>query len=518
MNKLMEPHPVPVEVMKDRSDIDPNKPAEPVAKQVATGGAGNAVGTAFGGIGATLKSASGATKSFGLEVMSTLKMAGAAYTAFGILAVGALAKLTLGTAQTELSNELLAAQMWMNVESATAYKNSLDALGVSVNDLFLSPELMQKYMALRQEAFAITPPGGYSSAMKGVRDITFQWDRLKLEISYGAYWIGYYLTQYLSGPLSGINFSFKGINDWLQNNVAKWTQKIAEGLAIVIKGFDSVGVAIKFAYDILSQLAPEAAGFIALFTAGWVGLLNPLTLVLAAIAAIMLLMNDYSTYEQGGKSSFGDVWKQLDASGIFTNLKDSLSGLVDSINRLFNIHVGTYGGSALEQFLTAFFTALNDTVLMMKWILDHIPQINTTAGAAPTNPAYTPDNTNPDKQTGLLNKIGATFRNAKQKIDQSLFKPAALNLTGEGSQGYQPVNWSNTGNYWLDKWNDLWGGQQSATAQAAGNNIATISTVSSPSFAQNINIYGATDPNATGNAVASITSTAIIRGMQGVQK
>jgi hypothetical protein len=280
--------------------------------------------------------------------------------------------------------------------------------------------------------------------------------------------------------------------------------------------FSSVSVVIGSVYDVLSKLTPEAAGFIALFTAGWVGMLNPITLTLAAIAAILLLINDYNTYENGGKSSFGDVWQQLDKSGVFDRLKTSIGDLVTHLDELFNIKGTTFTGSALGNFMEGFFNLLNDIVLMLDRLIETADKISTSTGIKT-----------------LLSRLGYEASNESSKNELGSVPGG---VEGPAGISMQPINntpptgfaattpdspWYSKALSWLRKsivpsmfWNDA----PTATAQAAGNNISTLNRVSSPSFAQNINIYGATDPNATGNAVSSITSTAIIRGMQGVQQ
>ena len=71
---------------------------------------------------------------------------GLAMSGFSSAFLAVLYQLTIGVANADLQNELFARRMWMAKDAALAYKNSLNALGVTLQDLYLSPELMDKFI------------------------------------------------------------------------------------------------------------------------------------------------------------------------------------------------------------------------------------------------------------------------------------------------------------------------------------------------------------------------------------
>jgi hypothetical protein len=129
-------------------------------------------------------------------------LAGSAVASFFVAANIGIAKYMQGLAKADLQNEMFARRMWMSKENAVAYKNTMSALGAELQDLYLSPELLQRYNELRKQAGQMAPPQEYSEQMKKIRDVTFEFQRLKLEATYAMQWIGYYLSKYLENLLA----------------------------------------------------------------------------------------------------------------------------------------------------------------------------------------------------------------------------------------------------------------------------------------------------------------------------
>jgi len=269
--------------------------------------------------------------------------AGAAVTGFVSAAVAALKQFTIGVANADLQNEMFARRMWMAKDNAVAYKNSLDALGVSVQDLYLSPELLDKFLQLRKQASTMAPPGGFSEAMKGIRSITFEWQRLKLEASYATQWVSYYLTKYISGPLFGIKGGMKGINDSITANMPKWTKNVAQFLAMIARMGNAAYLAGKKVHDIWNNLDGSTKKIIGTIAALrillWSLSFAPITV---GLTALLLLIDDFATYERGGKSAFPKLWEwvdklnqSMDDTGTLKEFKKSLSELSDNTMELF---------------------------------------------------------------------------------------------------------------------------------------------------------------------------------------
>lgn len=325
---------------------------------------------------------------------SVLKFAaaGAAGTGFVSAAVAALQYFTVGVANADLQNEMFARRMWMSKDAAVSYKNSLDALGVSLQDLYLSPELMNKFTQLRQQASTMAPPGGFSEAMKGIRSITFEWQRFKLEASYAVYWVGYYLTKYLSGPMFGLKGGLKEINDSITANMPKWTKNVAQFLSWLTRLGNSAYLAGKSIRDIWNSLG-DSTKKVAGITAGFFALLKmgPVGWIIAGLTTLLLLLDDFYTYEQGGKSALPKLWEWVDQfkkslqddgtiSDFKENLEDLSGNLLDvatNIGKILDYFAELVGyDSVLKMFLTGLNTLLENTSSFLATIAGSLKDIH----------------------------------------------------------------------------------------------------------------------------------------------
>jgi hypothetical protein len=181
-------------------------------------------------------------------------------------------------------------------------------------------------------------PGDAGEQLKYIRSIIFEFTRLKLEVSYAAEWISYYLIKYLSGPLAKIKQSMQGFNDYISQKMPEWTNKVAKVLSMVVTLFINVG---RFIYDAFTGVErffmafPKgmrlALGAIAALTLAFK--MNP---ILLALTTAILLIDDFYAYLDGRKSlkALQPVWaKLLEWSKSFNKLiidnKENLSNLWD---------------------------------------------------------------------------------------------------------------------------------------------------------------------------------------------
>ena len=262
---------------------------------------------------AAMKKAEGAVDNFASSSVTNFAKAATAVVSFVATANIALGKYLVSLAQSDLQTELFARRMWMSKDAAKAYQASIDALGVSVNDLYLSPELMDKYLELNKESRDMAvPTDEYSKQMQSVRDITFQFQRLKLEGTYALQWIGYYLTKYLAGPLGDSRDWLTKINDEIQETMPQWTKKIAEVVSWAVR----LGKAAWYIRDAIGAAAGVFTAFTLIKMAS-----NPFGAFILGLTTLLLLVDDYMAFEKdksGKNSVFNDLWKWVD------NFKESL--------------------------------------------------------------------------------------------------------------------------------------------------------------------------------------------------
>jgi hypothetical protein len=300
----------------------------------------------------TMKEMERAVASFADSSVVKFAAAGAAVTGFVYAAGKALAQFTVGVANADLQNEMFARRMWMSKDAAVSFQNSLKALGVSLQDLYLSPELMDRFIQLRQQALTMRPPGGFDEAMKGIRSLTFEWQRFKLEASYAVYWVGYYLTKYLAGPMGNLKDRLKNINDTITARMPYWTKNVAQVLSWFVRlgrAAYLAGERIKSFWEGLGKPVKKAveaaAGFFALLkVVSRIVRMTPFGRLITGLISLLALIDDFYTYKQGGKSAFPGLWEGLQKwieemskeGGAIDRLKKSFADLSAALKNLWD--------------------------------------------------------------------------------------------------------------------------------------------------------------------------------------
>lgn len=230
--------------------------------------------------------------------------------------------LMTSVAKQDLAMEKYARNMMINKKSAVEMKTAIDALGESVQDIQLTPELFGRYKALISDGKQMKVGGDYEATMKNFRDLVFEFTRLKQEASYALQWVGYYLMKYLSKPLEDAKKSFKNINDSIIKNMPVWTDKVARALVYIIN------IGIHF-WDLLKSIGktvkdiwmsfPRGVKIATASLAGFFMLLkgHPLGRLITLMGTFLLLVDDYFGYMEGKNAAMGGVW-------------DKLNGFIDS--------------------------------------------------------------------------------------------------------------------------------------------------------------------------------------------
>lgn len=271
---------------------------------------------------------------FAGSAVAKFAAAGAAVTTFVATAVVGIAKFIGGLAQADLANEKLARQLWTTKENAAAFNNTLKAMGVSLQDLYLSPELMHNFQLLREQSNQMRPPAEFADQMKLIRSIQFEFTRMKLEATYALQWIGYYFVKYMQGPITQIKLTLKDINDTIIKTMPHWTKVVAE----VMSWFGRMGVAsvraikdIARVFDDIGDVIPRNIKLIgaAIIGLGLILRMGPVGMLITAFTTLLLLLDDFYTYLDGGESKFGPFWKKI--IDFYDKIRDS--GAIDAFKK-----------------------------------------------------------------------------------------------------------------------------------------------------------------------------------------
>ncbi|MEK8128661.1 hypothetical protein WMW72_12160 [Paenibacillus filicis] len=325
-----------------------------------------------------------ATKAVDQVEKSVSKFAGGAVVGFaaattavvGFVAASsiAIAKFVGGIAKADLENEKLARQLWISKDAAMAYNSSLKAMGASLEDLYLSPELMRNFQQLNREAQNLKPPAEFAEQMKLVRSVQFEFARMKLEASYAIQWVGYYFVKYMEGPIRNIKTTLQEINAVIVKQMPSWTKVIAQ----VMSWFARMGLTtFRVIKDIIRLFGDLGASIpknlkvigVAVAALGLALKTGPIGLFITALSGLLLLLDDFYTYLDGGQSALGPVWQRimdffdmLENSGVIDGFKrrwsEAMSGISEGIEIAYNglkeFYKGLEDSGAIESFKNSF--------------------------------------------------------------------------------------------------------------------------------------------------------------------
>ena len=224
--------------------------------------------------------------------------------------------LMKATAQEDLAMQKYARTMMMSEDATWKMKKATDALGESINDIALTPELLGRYNKLVADGSQMMVGGDFKETMKNFRDLMFEFTRLKQEASYALNWVGYYLMKYLQRPLADIKEKFKTFNDMVVKNMSVWTEKIARGIYYVLEVgrhfltfLSDVGRHLKNMWDSFPDGVKKA--IVAITALQAVLSAGPLGRTIMLISTLLLLIDDYYGYMEGKDAALGKYWDKL---------------------------------------------------------------------------------------------------------------------------------------------------------------------------------------------------------------
>lgn len=231
--------------------------------------------------------------------------------------VGSATALTTSMAKQDQQMTTLGATMMVGKGQAMAMKSAVDALGASIDEIQVNPELRDQYTRLLQDGRRMMDStGDYENAMRDMREVMFEFTRLKQEAEAALRWIAYYIIRDFAGPLNQVKATMRDINKWVIDNMPKITRDIATGFRRIMSVGASFGRLIKTVWQKLTELwnsfSPGTKKAIAALTAMAAILMSgPVGWITAGIAAILLLIDDFYGYLDGKEAALGPVWDEL---------------------------------------------------------------------------------------------------------------------------------------------------------------------------------------------------------------
>lgn len=276
---------------------------------------------------------------------------GAIVAAIAVLVVAAkgLWKFLDELAEQDIGYEKLSRQLWTTKENAKEVDMALKTLGISMQDLWLSPTLLKQFNQLRQDSAALKLPKEYTDNLKIVQGVSLEFKRFQQLVQLGFQWIGNYILKYAAGPLAEIKETLHDLNGSLIQDIKPIGKAIGSVIGILVR---VLAVIMKIGLFVANTF-PSIISIIKLI--GKIGtafdnLPEPVKKSLKTVASLILLISspllliiglidDLMTYFKGGKSVIGGTLDKI--ANKFSWLSDKISGFGTTVKNIFT-GIGNY--------------------------------------------------------------------------------------------------------------------------------------------------------------------------------
>nr|DAP50310.1 MAG TPA: hypothetical protein [Caudoviricetes sp.] len=149
---------------------------------------------------------------------------------------------------------------------------------------------------------------------------------------YGTRWLVYWISLFTGNDVENFTQKLRNLGDYIIKNIQPITQKIAKFFEIFyrlgkagIKLLSAFGKGIIWLVDLFDSQITRTIAIVALFSK--ILLASPLNMFITALVLLLLLIDDYMTWQRGGESALDS--SKFDES--LTNLKNTLNGLKEEL-------------------------------------------------------------------------------------------------------------------------------------------------------------------------------------------
>lgn len=301
-------------------------------------------------------------------------------------AVVAVGKFTTSVAEADMATQNAANSMWMNVDAYRVTQNAVESLGYSMNELSTiarNPELTNRFSELVELGKQTAAPKELDSMLKKVRDVTFEFDKMQVIAKNGIRQIVYYFLKYLGVDLDNMQNKLASVNKFLQENLPKIAAAIAKVLYYIYRVGKAIGYVISLGakliggiYNFMKKFPSTFKVFIGIISAILLAINPVLTIILAGLSAIILLIDDYMTWQRGGKSYFGDSWKKIEE--FIEKAKDKFEWLFEKIEWAVDYIIDSLG-----PFFEWLFDAFDSAFGWLKKVFKGINEFGYKVGSIP---------------------------------------------------------------------------------------------------------------------------------------
>lgn len=257
----------------------------------------------------------------------------------------AILNVVESTALLDYEVEKQARLWWVSEQQARSYQTALNALGETNADLLtMTNEQYKRLYELNQLGRSLEAPKELDDFLLLVRDINFEFSKLKVEFEYGKRWVAYFLGQFIGPDAMKARDFLKRANNYIQENLPKIAEKVARFFEVFYRLGKASLVVAKSLYSVIESIfkflnlsVPQGialvSGFFLLLKTG------PIGWFIAALTTLLLLIDDYMTWQRGGISAFD--WSGFDSKfksikGDISDIKSDFQDIVDFVDQIFN--------------------------------------------------------------------------------------------------------------------------------------------------------------------------------------
>ena len=249
------------------------------------------------------------------------------------------------TAKLDNETEELSRRWWTSEENARSFNTALKVMGESEKDLlYMTEEQFQRVVDLNRLGRTLEAPKELDTFLTQVRGLNHEVNRLKVIFSYGTRWVTYWVSQFLGDDIAKFTAKLRELGDYITKNLPVITKVVAKFFEVFYKlgkaavtVLATIGKAIVWVVDLLDSQITRAILVVGVLAKAL--LLNPVTMFIGALLALLLVVDDYMTWQRGGESYLD--WSKYDESiqnivGSFNELKEAVAPIKEAFDQAFS--------------------------------------------------------------------------------------------------------------------------------------------------------------------------------------
>ena len=382
----------------------------------------------------------------------------------------------VGVAKADMAYMKLARSMWVTKETAKSLQMAMDEMGASMQDIAWIPELRDQFFRLREEINKFSTPADADNQLKFIRNIGYDIQVLMIRLKMLREWVVYYLIKYLKPFMDEFKAFINWVSDQIGGRMSSVAKKFAQIMGSIIgsiySAFKIASKVIQTVVQWIADLPDNVKKWAVIFSAVGAAIMSgPFGILLAAIGAAFVLLQDFVYYMNGWSSSrsLAPLWEMLlkftrgTGSDIMTRIKKFLSDVADildhivkdlNIQEVFN-DVKDAVGEIVKGFKMLWETNIKQFKEFLKLLGIGKPEVSSFVGTLAKGLIMAIKNMAEfAKLVGKVIQAAALIKQGEFSKAGSLFKDSLMDF---GSNV-----WNNTKQFW----GGLWGGAASGLGNA----------------------------------------------------